>query len=156
MEHSACSSAYFVRFSTNTHHLSKSDLFRKYDSHAVFLSLLLVQKDKSYTRQCKMSSKNCPVKGLYSRCLSVWGPEPHTLPLTHCIRVYSICVWVGGGGGGELNHWRRLEGQQFTKLGRKYQHDWLYLQSINSDKHLPQSPFTGQFFRWRHFALISI
>jgi hypothetical protein len=29
---------------------------------------------------------------------------------------------------------RRLEGQQFTKLGRKYQHDWLYLQTINSDK----------------------
>ncbi len=26
---------------------------------------------------------------------------------------------------------RRLEGQQFTKLGRKFQHDWLYLQSIN-------------------------
>ncbi len=37
-------------------------------------------------------------------------------------------------------------GQQFTKLGRKYQHDWLCRQSINSDKHLPQSPFTGQFF----------
>ncbi len=26
---------------------------------------------------------------------------------------------------------RRLAGQQFTKLGRKHQHDWLYLQSIN-------------------------
>jgi hypothetical protein len=34
------------------------------------------------------------------------------------------------------------EGQQFTKLGRKYQH----LRSINSAKYLPQSPFTGQFF----------
>jgi hypothetical protein len=28
--------------------------------------------------------------------------------------------------------------------------------NINSDKHLPQSPFAGQFFRWRHFALVSI
>jgi hypothetical protein len=28
--------------------------------------------------------------------------------------------------------------------------------NINSDKHLPQSPFTGHFFRWRHFALVSI
>ncbi len=40
---------------------------------------------------------------------------------------------------------RRLGGQQFTKLGRKYQHDWIYLQSINSDKYLSQSPFTVQF-----------
>ncbi len=31
-------------------------------------------------------------------------------------------------------------------MGRKYQHDWLYLESINSGKHLPQSPFTDQFF----------
>jgi hypothetical protein len=30
---------------------------------------------------------------------------------------------------------------KFTMLSRKYQHDWLYLQSINSDKHLPESPF---------------
>ncbi len=29
------------------------------------------------------------------------------------------------------------EGTQFTKLGRKYWQVWLYLQSINSDKHLP-------------------
>ncbi len=32
----------------------------------------------------------------------------------------------------------------------------MYLQFINSDKHLPQSPFTGKFFRWRQFALVSI
>jgi len=41
---------------------------------------------------------------------------------------------------------RSIDGQQFTKVGRKYQHDWLYIQSINSDKHLLQSPFTGQFY----------
>ncbi len=64
--------------------------------------------------------------------------------------------WYREGGRVEIEPKRRLEGQQFTKLGRKFQHDWLYLQSINSDKHLPQSPFTGQFFRWRHFALVSI
>jgi hypothetical protein len=44
----------------------------------------------------------------------------------------------GGGGGGEPE--RRSEGQQFTKLGQEYQHDCLYLQCINSDKHLQQSP----------------
>ncbi len=32
----------------------------------------------------------------------------------------------------------------------QYQHDWVYLQSINSDKHLPQSPSTDQFFWLRH------
>ncbi len=31
-----------------------------------------------------------------------------------------------------------LEGQQFTKLGGKYQNDRLYLPSISSDEHLPQ------------------
>ncbi len=50
----------------------------------------------------------------------------------------------GEGGGGELE--RRLVVQEFTKLGIKYQHDWLYLQSIKSNEHLQQSPFTGQFF----------
>ncbi len=39
-----------------------------------------------------------------------------------------------------------MEGQQFTKLSQKYQHDWLHLQYTNSDKHLPQSPFTDKFF----------
>ncbi len=43
--------------------------------------------------------KYWPVKGLCGRCLSVWGPEPHTPPLTHCLRVYT----GKGGERGELN-----------------------------------------------------
>ncbi len=74
-----------------------------------------------------------------------WGPEPHTPPLTYCIRVYSILFHTGKGGGGRVQPERRLEGQQFTKLSRKYQHDWLYLLSINSHKHLPQSPLLVNF-----------
>jgi hypothetical protein len=31
-----------------------------------------------------------------------------------------------------------------------------YLQSINSDKHLQQSPFTEQYLRRRHFTLTSM
>jgi hypothetical protein len=62
-------------------------------------------------------------------------PPPHT------VYVYTYLP----GKGGRFESERRLEGQQFTKLGRKYQQDWLYLQSINSDKHLPQSLFTGKF-----------
>ncbi len=63
------------------------------------------------------------------------------------IRLYSILIHTGKGvGGGRVEPERRLEGQQFTKLGRKYQHDCLYLQAINSDnKHMPHSPFTDQY-----------
>ncbi len=32
----------------------------------------------------------------------------------------------------------------------------MYFLFRNSEKHLPQSPFTRQFFPWRHFALVSI
>jgi hypothetical protein len=49
------------------------------------------------------------------------NPIPPTL--THCIRVYSILIHTGKGGRGESEPERRLEEQQFTKLGRKYQHD---------------------------------
>ncbi len=73
---------------------------------------------------------------------------PCSPPLTHCIRVYSLLTYShreGGGKVGRVQPERRLEGQQFTKLGRKHQHDWLYLQSINLDKHLPQSPCTDHF-----------
>jgi serine/threonine protein kinase len=103
--------------------------------------------------------KKFTCKGLCGRCLSVWGPEPHIPPLhtVHVYTVYNILIHTGKrGGGGRVQRERRLEGQQFTKLGRKYQHEWLYLQSINYDTHLPKSPFTGQFFRWRHLSLVSI
>jgi hypothetical protein len=59
------------------------------------------------------------------------------------MHVYSILIHTGSREEGIVEPERRREGkgQQFTKLGRKYQHDY------NSDKHLPQSPFTGRFFR---------
>ncbi len=66
-------------------------------------------------------------------------PPPCTMYT--CVQ-YIYSHMEGGGGGGE----RRLEGQQVTKLGQKYKHDWLYLQSINSDKRLPQRSLLGQFF----------
>ena len=80
---------------------------------------------------------------LCCRCLSVGGPEPQTSlpPLTH-YTVYVYTLFTQGRGGGRVEPERRLEGRQFTKLGRKYQHDCLYLQSINSDKHLPQRCIT--------------
>jgi hypothetical protein len=57
-------------------------------------------------------------------------------PLTHCtLYVYTVYLFTQGRGG-RVEPERRLEGQQFTKLGRKYQYDCLYPHSINSDKHL--------------------
>jgi hypothetical protein len=63
-----------------------------------------------------------------------------------CTYTYSHREW------GRVEPERWGEGQQFTKLGRKYQHDQLYLQSINSDKHLPQSPISGQFIQMTTFC----
>ncbi len=105
------------------------------------------------------SQKNWPVKGrLVFICLRVWGPEPLTPPPLHTVQyTCSILIHLGKGGGGSVEPERRLEGQQFTKLGRKYQHDWLYLQFKNSNKHTCcKIPLQVNYFRWRHFALVSI
>jgi hypothetical protein len=45
--------------------------------------------------------------------------NPITLPLTHCVRVYSLLIHTGKGGGGRVEPGRRLERQQFTNLGSK-------------------------------------
>jgi hypothetical protein len=104
--------------------------------------------------------KSWPVKGL---CSGVYRSEAPSLsydpiPRLHTVylhTVYLLLIHTEKGGTDEPE--RRLEGQQFTRLGRKYQHDWLYLQSVNSDKHLPQRhPLQVYIFRWGHFALASI
>ncbi len=67
-------------------------------------------------------------------CLEAQNPIPP--PLTHCIQhTYSH---KEGETGEELN---QREGR-----GATVQADCLYLQSLNSDKHLPQIPFTSKFF----------
>jgi hypothetical protein len=95
--------------------------------------------------------KKFPCKGTLRQvfiCLRPRTPYIYTsipLPL-HTVRVYSILFTQGRGKEGEVEPERRFQRQQFTQLGPKYQHDWLYLQSVNSDKHLSQSPSTGQIF----------
>ncbi len=89
------------------------------------------QKDKTHKRERKMSSSIIIAAGV----LFDWGPHPSydpILPPLHTAYVYTVYLFTGKGGG-EFNQ-RERERQQFTKLGRKYQHDWLYLHSINSDK----------------------
>ncbi len=55
-------------------------------------------------------------------------PQPHTA----CLHILYVLLWEGGRGGGGQ---REVRGATVHKKIRKYQHDWLYLQSINSIKH---------------------
>ncbi len=57
--------------------------------------------------------KNWPVKGLCGRCLFVWGPPLHTVYI-----LYTYSHREGIEGWGRVEPKRRLEGQQFTKLGQ--------------------------------------
>jgi hypothetical protein len=68
-------------------------------------------------------------------------------PLAHCTdSTVQYLFTQGRGGGGRVEPERRLEGQQFTKLGRKHPQDWLYLQSINSDKTPAAKSLSVQYF----------
>ncbi len=58
---------------------------------------------------------------------------PYPLPL-HTV---DVSFAQGRGEGRELNQREKVRGAKVHKLGRKYQHDGLHLQSINFDKHLP-------------------
>ncbi len=49
-------------------------------------------------------------------------------------------------GGGEVNQRRSYRGNSSQSWVENTNMTRLYLQSINSNKHLPQSPFTGQVF----------
>ncbi len=52
------------------------------------------------------------------------NPIPPPPLLTHCMTVRVYCtVYSDRKEGRGVEPERRLEGQQFTKLGRKYQHD---------------------------------
>ncbi len=72
----------------------------------------------------------------------VQHPPP---PPSHTVCIYCNLTQGRGEGGGS---WARekVRGATVHKAGSKYQNDSLYLQSINSDKHLPPYHFTGKFF----------
>ncbi len=76
-------------------------------------------------------------------CLRPRTPTPLLYTLYMCIQ---DLFTQGRRERGKVKPERRGEGKQFTKLGWKYQYDWMYLQSMNSDKHLLPDLFTGQFF----------
>jgi hypothetical protein len=73
-----------------------------------------------------------------------YPPPPYTLSTYSRYTIHTIHAGKGG-----VEPERMGEGQQFTNLGRKYQH--MTLQPINSDGYLPQNPYTGQFFKMTTF-----
>ncbi len=97
--------------------------------------------------------KKLTCKGASRQVFTVFvlGPEPQTPPppyiLYTCIQ-YTVLIHTGKGEGGEgrVEPERRLEGRQLTKLGRKYQHDWLYLQPIWETPTARWLFFSGKFF----------
>ncbi len=96
----------------------------------------------------RRNQKNWSVKELCGRCLSVWGQEPHTPPPPYTLYVYRIHIHSGKGGGGELNQregWRGNSSKSWV-TNSNMTDCTVYLQSINHDKHLPQSPFKVLFF----------
>ncbi len=90
-----------------------------------------VERQESKKAMQKTNPQRDFAAGVYlSEAQNPIPSPPYTL---YIICVYSIPIHTrkgGGGGGGRVETERRLEGQQFTELGRKYQHDRLYLLSI--------------------------
>ncbi len=69
--------------------------------------------------------KNWPEKDFAAGVYLSEAQNPITPPPTplHTVHVYTVYLFTQGrGGGGRVESKRRLEGQKFTKLGRKYQH----------------------------------
>ncbi len=85
------------------------------------------RKDKTQRKQCKISSsKKLTCKGTLRQVFICLRPRTPYPPL-HNVYLYTVYLFTqgrgeGGGEGVIVEPERRLEGQEFTKLGRKYQH----------------------------------
>jgi hypothetical protein len=103
---------------------------------------------ESNAKSCHL--KNWPVKELWGRCLSVGGPEPHTPPpYTLYTSIQYTYSYRERGKGGELY---QREGEMGNSSQSCVEKTNMTNQSINSDKHLPQSPLKGMFGPyWSHF-----
>jgi hypothetical protein len=132
-----------------TKYQSKMSSSKKIHYWGDFEAVVYLSEALSHVGFCLRWSNNCvgsefgqiqSVK--LQNMVSITGinPNPPPTPLSNTLTVYTVLRHRERG---RVEPERRLEGQLFTKLGRKYQHDWLYLQS---DKPLLQSPFTGRLF----------
>ncbi len=116
----------------------KEHLWYRSTCNVVFLcsATLVYPMDRIYIKTPNpkgwLFEKNLPVKVLGGRCFSVWGPR--SPPVTHCMNTYHCTYSHREGGGGVRWTSEKVRGALLHKRGWKYQHDWLYLQSINSIK----------------------
>ncbi len=67
-------------------------------------------------------------------------PIPFPSPLLHARWIHTPVLIHTGKGGWEVGE-PKVRGALIHKRGRKYRHDWLYLQSINSIKHQVKTTF---------------
>ncbi len=84
------------------------------------------------------------------------SPPPSPPPFLCQSTVYTACE---NGGDHVLQEFNTLYLTRFGnyKIARPPQTITREVRGPQTDKHLPQNPFTGSiFFRWRHFALLSI
>ncbi len=65
------------------------------------------------------SSKKLPVQGPLRHVFICLRPRTPYFPILYTVYVHSVYLFTQGKGGGRVELDRRLEGQQFTKLGRK-------------------------------------
>ncbi len=84
---------------------------------------------------------------------------PHPPCIYHVRTVYTYIRWYKSdrnmGGRGEVNQ-REVREATVHKMGQNYQHEWMYLQSIKSVKHLPQSRFYRIFKNSRHLGFLCL
>ncbi len=110
------------------------------------IKIMLIEGNAKCRHLKKLTSKGTSRQVFI--CLRPRTPYPPPPPL-HTVyghTVYTVYLFTQGRGGERIEPERRLEGQQFTKLGRKIS------TPINSDEHLPLSPFTVQFFSMTTFC----
>jgi hypothetical protein len=115
------------------------------------------------------SSKKLTCKGDTVSHVGIFDPALWTFaPLTFLVHPLppppslSQCSWVGVGGVGSF--WSPYYAGVLHSLSDQIQDLQNFKDTPNknqgrrpqTDKHLPQNPFTGKFFRWRHFALLSM
>jgi hypothetical protein len=92
-------------------------------------------------------SKKLTCKGTLRQVLICLRPRTPYPPPLHHVYVYAVYTYSHREWGevGRVEPERRLEGLQLTNLGRKIP-TWPAVSPVyNSDKHLPKSPFAGQF-----------
>jgi hypothetical protein len=84
--------------------------------------LLPIERLKEGNSKCR-HLKKLSCKGTLRQVFICLRPRTPYPPPVHTVKVYTVYFFAQERGGGRTEPERRREGQQFTKLGQKYQHD---------------------------------